>query len=156
MHETINTIVPLGFTYNNRVGQYMERFIKGLGQKKIMGVTCPKCKKTYVPPRSVCGTCYGRLEKWVEVSQEGTLQTYTVGHVTIDNGEIKDAPSPYILGAVKLKNAFSLLTAVVKGAQPDQLKPGLKVRAVWKEPPEESYASLDHFEVVGAALKRKR
>ncbi len=154
--ETISAMVPLSFVYNNRVGQCMERFIKGLGQKKILGVKCPKCKKVFLPPRSACGNCFAPLNKWIEVSQEGTLQNFTVGHVTIVNGEITNAPSPFIIGMIRLKNASSLLTAVIKGAGPRELKAGLTVRAVWKEPPEESLSSLDHFEVVSLGTRQRR
>lgn len=154
--ETINAIVPLSFTYNNRAGQFLERFIKGLGQKRIMGVKCPRCNKVYLPPRSSCGKCFTPMTKWVEVSQDGTLHNFTIGHVTVENGEIMKSPSPVIIGMIKLRNATSLITAVVTGAAPEDLKPGLKVRAVWKEPPEESLTSLDHFEILMTASRKAR
>ncbi len=156
MPETITAAVPMSFEYKNRSGQFIERFIRALGQKKILGVKCPKCRKVYVPPRSACGRCFSPLEKLVEVGQVGVLKNFTIGHVSLAEGEVKPAPAPYILGAIKLADADSLLTAVVTGVDPAAVKPGLKVRAVWKEPPEESYSSLDHFEVVPAGARRPK
>jgi len=154
MPENINVLVPITYVYKNRVGQFIESYIKGLSQKKILGVKCPKCKKVYVPPRSVCGKCFSHLDKLVEVSQEGILENFTVGHVTIDNGELKDAP-PYILGVIKLKKADSTITAIVKGVEPKDAKSGLAVRAVWKEPPEDNLSSLDHFEIIRPSAKKR-
>ncbi len=50
--------------------------------KKIMGTKCPACDLVYVPARSVCKYCFAQLDQWVEVSDTGTLQTYTVAGQT--------------------------------------------------------------------------
>jgi len=154
--EITETLVPLTFVYKNRVGGYLQRFLDGLKEKKILGVRCKKCRRVLIPPREVCGRCYTVLNDWVEVKQEGVLEGFTIGHVKIESGEIKDAGEPYIIGMIRLKNASSGITAIVKGVSPEKLKEGLKVRPVFKETTEGNYSDLSHFEVVSEERRPKK
>lgn len=141
--------VPLDFTYNYRVGQYLERYIKGLGEKKILGVKCSGCSKVAVPPRNFCGACNKAMDEWVEVGPEGTVENYTVGHVKVEKGVVEKLDEPQLLAMVKLEGATVPLLAEVKGLKPADLKKGLRVKAVFKDPAEDSLADLSHFEPVG-------
>ncbi len=143
-----DTKAPLDFTYNYRVGTYLQQYLDNLKEKKIVGAKCPGCGSVVVPPHKYCGTCNKVREEFVELSQEGTLENYTVGHVTIDRGEVKKAESPYILGMIKLDGAESNLLAKVEGVSPEGVEAGMRLRAVWKEKPEGEYSDLDHFEPV--------
>jgi len=71
----VDVQVPVDYTYNYRIGPYLEKYIKGLGEKKILGVTCPECNKVPVPPRKICGACNRVLDEWVEVGPAGTVKT---------------------------------------------------------------------------------
>ena len=144
----VEPMVPLTFMYTNRVGEYMEKFLQGLAEKKILGIQCPECKRVLVPPRSACGQCNTRPEEWVEVQPTGVLENFTIGHVTIEEGEIKDLNQPVIIGMVRLDNAQSLLTARITGIKPEECKTGIRVQAVWKDQPEGTVKDLDHFEAV--------
>lgn len=141
-----NAVVPLDFTYNYRVGPYIERYIKGFGDKKILGVKCSGCSKVFVPPRKICGTCNRIMDEWVEVGPEGTVENYTVGHVTLNKGLVEEAETPVLLALVKLDGATGLLAGEVRGLEPAGLKSGVRVRAVFKDPAEDSLLDLDHFE----------
>ena len=46
-------------------------------KKKILGMRCPTCNRVYVPARSTCQECFEQIDEWVEVSDRGTVQTYT-------------------------------------------------------------------------------
>ena len=138
-------VVPVDFGYNNRVGPYIERYLDNLKEKKIMGVKCPGCRSVFVPPRMYCGKCEKKLEDWVEVAQEGTLENFTVGHVTMAKGKLSPA-DPYILGMVKLDGATSLLLGRVEKVSPSDLKAGMRLRAAWNDGSENEYLFLDHFE----------
>jgi len=144
-----NAVVPLDFTYNYRVGQSMEKFIKGLGDKKILGVKCSGCSKVVVPPRQFCGTCNRVMDEWVEVGPGGTVELYTVGHVTVEKGLVEAADAPSVLALIKLDGATGLLAGEVEGVEPSGVKNGMRVRAVFKEPAEDSLNDLDHFEPAG-------
>jgi len=147
-HHNVKAFVPLTFGYNYRVGAWMEKYLDGLSEKKILGVKCPSCGKVTVPPRSVCGACFTKPEQWVEVPPEGELRTFTVGRVKVAAGEIKDADEPYVIGMIKLDGADSLLSATVKGIDPDNLKPGIRLKAVFSDEPKGTTADLSYFEPV--------
>ena len=70
--------------------------------KKIMGTKCPACDMVYVPARSVCKYCFAQLDQWVEVSDTGTLQTYTVAGQR--NG-VQPVDPPIIYGIIQLDGA---------------------------------------------------
>ncbi len=143
--EIVKTSVPITFLYKNRVGQFLEKYLDGLKEKKILGIQCPNCKKVYVPPRSVCGRCHKSMDNFVELEQYGTLENFTIAYVNIDNGEFKDT-SPYIIGMIKLSNADSLFSAVVKVNSIKDVKTGMKVKAVWSDTTKGNYNDLSHFE----------
>lgn len=146
--HVVKSFVPFTFEYNYRLGAWMNKYVDGLSEKKIYGVKCPKCGRVIVPPRSVCGTCYTKPTQWIEVGPEGELRNYTVGYVTIEAGEIKKAKEPYIIGMIKLDGADSLITGLIKGIKPDELKTGIRLRAVFVEEPKGTLKDLSHFEPV--------
>ncbi|MDD3718822.1 MAG: Zn-ribbon domain-containing OB-fold protein [Actinomycetota bacterium] len=141
-------VVPMDFTYNYRVGPYITRYLDGFKDKKILGSRCPGCGLVAVPPRKYCGVCNKVMEEMVEVGQEGTLENFTVGHVTIEKGRLAPAEAPYVLGLVKLEEATSALLARVGGIAPSEVRTGMKVKAVWKDEAAGDYDDLDHFEPV--------
>jgi uncharacterized OB-fold protein len=124
----------------------MEKFLQGFSEKKILGVRCPKCNRVLLPPRSSCGQCWTRPEEWVEMETTGTLENYTVGHVTVEKGEIRDLQEPEILGMIKLDGADSLIMSKIRGIPPDACRTGIRVRAVWKDETKGHPSDLDSFE----------
>ncbi|MBN2026457.1 MAG: Zn-ribbon domain-containing OB-fold protein [Actinobacteria bacterium] len=143
-----NTVAPLDFGYNYRVGSYLQRYIDALKEKKIVGAKCPQCGSVVVPPRKYCGSCNEVREEFVELLTEGTLENFTIGHVTIDKGQVNKAESPYILGLIKLGGADNLLLGKVEGVPAGDVKTGMKLKAAWRDQTEGDYSDLDHFEPV--------
>jgi len=144
-YHLVKSFVPFTFGYKYRVGKWLDRYIDALAEGKILGVKCPDCGRVIVPPRSVCGTCHAKLEEFVEVGPFGELVNFTVGHVKIETGEVKDAGEPYIVGMIKLDGADSLITGLVKGVDPKGLKPGIRLKAVFADEPKGTVKDLAHF-----------
>jgi uncharacterized OB-fold protein len=142
----VNAVVPLDYTYNYRVGPYLERYIQELGSGKIMAVKCGGCGRVAVPPRKICGECNLVMDDWVEVGPAGTVENYTVGHVTLNKGLVEPADPPVMLALIKLDGATSLLAGEVRGIEPTDLKSGIRVKAVFADPAGNNLADLDHFE----------
>jgi uncharacterized OB-fold protein len=108
--------------------------------KKIMGTRCPTCNLVYVPARSVCRDCFGELSEWVEVSQKGTLLTYTVAH---QSNPIQPVSTPIVYGIVQLDGADTGFVHMLGEVDPEQLKVGTKVKAVFKVKKERQGNILD-------------
>jgi uncharacterized OB-fold protein len=110
--------------------------------KKIMGTKCPACDMVYVPARSVCKYCFAQLDKWVEVSDTGTLQTYTVaGQV---NG-VQPVDPPIIYGIIQLDGASTGLVHMLSEVDFEKLVIGMRVKAVFSEKRVGSILDIKYF-----------
>jgi uncharacterized OB-fold protein len=116
--------------------------------ERIMGTRCPTCNLVYVPARSVCRDCFGQLSEWVEVSQQGTLLTYTVA---CESNPVQPWEPPVAYGIVQLDGADTGFVHMLGEVDPEQLKVGMKVRAVFKVKKERQASILDikYFKPLG-------
>jgi len=108
--------------------------------KKIMGMKCPTCNQVYVPPRSTCKYCFGKLSELVEVSNKGTLLTYAVAH---QSTPVQPVKPPIMYGIVQLDGADTGFAHMLGEVDPTQLKVGMKVKAVFKVKKERVASILD-------------
>jgi len=144
IHEAVEVLVPISFMYKNRVGRYLQHYLNGLKEKKILGSKCSGCGRVVVPPRSACGRCCGVMDELVELPQEGKLVNWTVCYVKLEGGEFKRI-DPYIIGMIQLDGCDSLLSAKVLDLQPENVKIGMRVKALWKEETTGDYTDLVGF-----------
>lgn len=119
--------------------------------KRFWGIKCPKCGKVYVPIRSVCGPCYTEMTELVPLGDEGTLITFSVvsfGFVDPSTGLQK--PVPYGYAAIQLDGADSYLIHFIDETDPEKLKAGMRVRAVFEEDGKRTGSMMDikHFELI--------
>jgi uncharacterized OB-fold protein len=110
--------------------------------KRIMGIRCPACNRVYVPARSVCKDCFAQLNEWVEVSDKGTLLTYTVCH---QPNRVQPMEPPLIYGIIQLDGADNGFVHMLGGVDPEQLRIGMRVQAVFKEKREASILDIKYF-----------
>ena len=128
--------LPFVAGFNWSTGFLMQRFIEELANRKILGVKCPECGYTYIPPRSRCGRCYTKIEEenLITLSGKGTLVGYTTAYVELDGqGNFKDLEEPGIIGAIKLENTDSTIFMPLEGIKPRDVTEGLKVEVQWQE-----------------------
>lgn len=110
--------------------------------QRIMGTRCPTCEKVYVPARSACKYCYSLLDQWVEVSDTGALQTYTIaGQV---NGVQPVAP-PIVYGIILLDGASTGLVHMLSGVEFERLAIGMRVKAVFAAERTGSIMDIQYF-----------
>ena len=110
--------------------------------KKIMGTKCPACDLVYVPARSVCKYCFAQLDQFVEVSDRGTLQTYTVA--CQQNG-VQPVDPPIIYGIIQLDGASTGLVHMLGEVDLEELQIGMRVKAVFKEKRVGSILDIKYF-----------
>ena len=90
----------------------MEKFIKELANRKLLGAKCPKCGYTHVPPRTRCVKCRAQIgfDNLTELSGNGNLLSYAVDYVDLDGaGNFFDLSKPRPIGAIKLREADSTI-----------------------------------------------
>ena len=120
-------------------------FIEIRERKKILGIKCPQCNVVYVPPRSTCGRCFSLLKEWVEVSNRGTLQTYTVVHYPT---LVQPVPPPLIYGIIKLDSADTGLAHLISETDYERLSIGMRVEAVFKEERAGNMLDIKYFKPI--------
>jgi uncharacterized OB-fold protein len=126
-------------------GRVGSKFIIALrDEHKILGVRCEKCNKVFVPPREYCEKCLSKLdESWVELSNEGVITNYTVVNY---NDKHLPRRAPYILALIKVDGADTPFPHIVEGIDVEDVKVGMKVKAVFAEETTNTIRDLDHFE----------
>lgn len=116
-------------------------FIKIRDEEEIWGTKCPKCDKTYLPPREVCPDCFEEDLNWVKIEGEGELVTFT--KVNYEEPLIQPKEPPIYYGVVKLDGADTGLTHFLGEVEPEDLESGMRMKAVFKEKSEREGSFLD-------------
>ena len=134
----------LALPYKYSAGRVGSRFLRTLrDEKKILGIRCPKCQRTYVPPRQTCERHPTEtLTEWVPVSDRGVVRGFTVVRYEEPYQPLKP---PYVLALVQLEGADSAIAHVVRGIAPSEMRIGLRVKAVFAKQSTTTILDIDHF-----------
>ena len=146
--ETGTMIAPISLRYTHSASAEESRYLHALADGKIIGQRCPACDKVYVPPRGACPTCGVPTATDVELPDAGTVTTFCVVNVPFQGQRV---PVPYVAASVLLDGADIPFQHLILGCPPEDVRMGMRVRAVWK-PPEQwgtTAQNIDHFEPSG-------
>ncbi len=141
-------VTPVSLDYQYAASPEESAFYRGLNQGRILGQRCPTCQKVYVPPRSACPADGTPTAEEVEVSQTGTITTFCIVNVPFLGQKITP---PYVSAYVLLDGADIAVLHLILGVPADEVRMGMRVRAVWKPEEEWTYSleNIDHFEPTG-------
>ena len=123
-------------------GVAIGRFLAELKAGRIIGTRCDQCRRTVVPPRIVCEWCFRPMDEWVYLQDEGTVNTFSITYVHWDMVRVKEPIIPAVIeiaGASKGMGIMHLLGEV----DPEDVKIGMRVKAVWKPEAERTGAITD-------------
>src|SRR5277367_6466286 len=141
-------ITPVRLHYQHSASAEESRYLRGLQEGKVIGQRCPACGKVYVPPRGACPVDGVPTTTDVELPDTGTVTTFCVVNVPFQGQRV---PSPYAAASVLLDGADIAFQHLILGCEPDEVRMGMRVRAVWK--PREQWGTtsenIDHFEPSG-------
>ena len=95
-----------------------------------------------VPPRMFCELCFKPTDKWIFVKDTGTINTYSVSYLAADASRLKE---PILVAVIDLDGASEGMGILhfLGEVKPDDVKFGMKVKAVWKPPEERTGAVTD-------------
>jgi uncharacterized OB-fold protein len=140
-----NVLVP----YEIAVGKTWSKFFDYLKEERIMGKRCCKCKRILVPPRTFCPRCFEETDEWVEVSQEGIIETWSYATLKF-YGQIPDPP--FISAQIRLEGADTGFLHRIAGFDLSDfekankiVKLGGKVKAIWRKDKRGDITDLDYF-----------
>jgi uncharacterized OB-fold protein len=131
--------------YHNWYGTVASRFFQEIrDHARLLGTRCPACAKVFMPPRSVCPGCLGRLEEWVELPPTGTLLTYTQVNQTYST-YYQPREAPYLVGIVQLDGAHTGLCHLLGDVEPGDAEIDMRVEAVFREERKGNILDIAHF-----------
>ncbi len=123
-------------------GVAIGRFLSELKAGRIIGTRCHHCRRTVVPPRIFCEWCFRPMDEWVYLQDEGIVNTFSITYVHWDMVRVKEPIIPAVVeiaGASKGMGIMHLLGEV----DPEDVKIGMRVKAVWKPAAERTGAITD-------------
>ena len=144
-HLVSRVVTPVSLDYLYAASPEESAFYRGLNEGRILGQRCPTCQKVYVPPRSACPADGTPTAEEVEVSQTGTITTFCIVNVPFLGQKIVP---PYVSAYVLLDGADIAILHLILGIPADEVRMGMRVKAVWKPEEEWTYSleNIDHFE----------
>ena len=150
-------VIPyrLDLHYEHAFGPYYGRLFDEIKtQRRIMGVRTPDGEGALLPPREICDVTHRPTGTWVEVKQTGTVRAMSI--INLEFVGQKQAP-PYIYAEIMLDGASTRLIHTVAGFDMSRakelVKPGTRVRAVWRDTQTGSLDDISHFELIDADTK---
>ncbi len=145
-------VVPyqMALHYEHAFGPYYGRLFDEIKtNRRIMGVRSPGGEGAMIPPREICDITHKPTGTWVELGQTGTVRAMSIIYLEFIG---QKQPPPYIYAEIMLDGASTRLIHNIAGLDMSKakelVKPGTRVRAVWRETRTGSLDDISHFEVI--------
>jgi len=135
--------------YDWDAGEAMGAFLEGMRDGRIVATYCSSCERTLVPPRKFCERCFRTTDRWTEVDAVGTVETFSICHVTWDMRPLEEPELPAVIRLDGTSQGGFLHK--LGEVSPDDVRIGMAVEAVWRPLEERTGSILDiaYFRPVG-------
>ena len=123
-------------------GVALSRFFEEMKNGRLVGRRCVGCNRVMIPPRMYCEECFRPTDEWVELKDTGTVLTFSICYVGTDASRLAEPQIPAVIeidGASRNMGILHLLGEV----KPEDVKIGMRVRAVWLPPEQRRGAITD-------------
>ena len=153
-HAVTTGTWPLS-AYRWKTERFLDRYVEGLKERKLIGLRCAGCGAIYLPPTPICARCHSALrldrdEDWIRVSERGTVITYTVTYTAVAPGGLREL-SPEerrIFALVQPDGADTHLLLEIKESSEEAVHVGMRVQAVFVEETRGVLADLAYFKPI--------
>jgi uncharacterized OB-fold protein len=138
---------PVRLEYDHSAGVATTLFLRGLKQKKLIGTRVKAGEPVLVPPRGADPRTSELASEAVEVSDKGTIVTFSIIRVPSQNIHFE---LPYVCISVLLDGAGVPMFHVLQNCPLDEVRIGQRVRAKWVPDDQltASVASIEYFEPI--------
>jgi uncharacterized OB-fold protein len=146
--EVTQIITPVALSYLHTASPTESSHLRALGEGRLQGQRCPSCHRVYLPPRGACPTCGVPTSEDVPLPGTGTVTTFCVVNVPFAGQRVEP---PYVAASVLIDGADIAFQHLVLGCAPEEVRMGMRVRAVWKPRDQwsTSMENVSHFEPAG-------
>jgi len=135
--------------YTQTAGRAVSRYLRGMAGKRILGERCGATGQVFVPPRGVSPLAGAATSEAVELADTGYVESFNITRVPIERRP--DLEPPYCSAWIVLDGASVGSLGLVINIAPEEVRIGMRVRAVWKpaEELETSAANILGWEPTG-------
>ena len=119
---------PVRLEYDHSAGVATTGFLRGLEKRKILGARTGPDAPVLVPPRGADPRTSELASEMVEVSDKGTVVTFSVIRVPSQNISFE---LPYVCISVLLDGAGVPMFHVLQNCEPSDARIGMRVQAKW-------------------------
>ncbi len=139
---------PISMRYDYSIGIGMSAFMRAIREGKLLGACCPDTGKVYVPPSVTSVETASPMSELVELPDRGVVYTYCIVNIKFYE-QVLDIP--YAYAYIVLDGADSAIMHLVQECTIEEMRPGMRVQAVWKDPSEwtESLENIRYFKPTG-------
>lgn len=136
-------------------GIAVSEYLRGLKRGVILARECRNCRRILVPPRMFCEECFRPTDRWIEVKDTGTVNTFSICYIRYDMVPLKEPEIPFVLDIDGASTGMGFMHKLGE-VQPDDVRVGLEVEAVWKPEEEREGSILDirYFRPRDASLRK--
>jgi uncharacterized OB-fold protein len=139
--------VPIRLEYKRSAGQATTRYLQGLAEGKIIGGRAPSSTDVYAGSRGTDPKTGEPTSVEVEVQDRGTIATFCVVNIP---GLSELAPEvPYVSAAILLDGADNTFFGLIRGVDVDDVRMGMRVKAVWADELKADHTSIKWWEPTG-------
>ena len=121
---------PIRLSYTYTPGRALSRYLLAMRDKRILGERCPVTGQVFVPPRGVSPLAGTATQGVVELPDTGYVESFNVTWVPIERRP--DLKPPYCSAWIVLDGASVGFLGLVVNIAPEEVRIGMRVRAVWK------------------------
>ena len=128
--------------YSWTSGVAISRFLDGLKDGELWARECDGCHRIMIPPRMYCEEDFRPTDRWVRVKDTGVVNTFSISYVNNDASRRK---KPILVAVVDIDGASKDMGILhlLGEVEPQAVKIGMKVQAVWKRKPKREGAITD-------------
>jgi uncharacterized OB-fold protein len=139
---------PVRLDYHHTVSPGENAYLRALADGRLIGQRCPACGKVYLPPRGACPVDGVPTQDEVQLPDTGIVTTFCVVNVPFHGQRV---PTPYVAASVLIDGADIAFQHLILGCPPDEVRMGMRVKAVWLPPAERGLGqrNIDHFAPTG-------
>ena len=135
----------VSLTYSEQLTPNLDRYVDALIAGRIVGHKCPECGRVYVPGKGYCPLCVVATAQKdeIEVGDTGTVTGFTIITPVAYYGQ--EETEPFVYASVLLDGASGNMGGQdIVNIPQDQVRSGLRVKAVWKPKDKRSAAGVSN------------
>ena len=131
VEEVRSVRTPIRMEYTYTPGRALSQYLRAMKDRRILGDQCPETGQVFVPPRGVSSIAgKATLPDLVELPDTGYIESFNITRVPIKMRP--DLTPPYVSAWIVLDGASVGFMGLGMNVEPEDVRVGMRVRAVWK------------------------